>query len=101
MLSNQNGRRQGSVCVWLLSNFVPQFIFFQYLENYRESKLKVFTLFRTVFEAVSYDKARYFCKIFTYFWFYKFSSENIRRILITPKTKFTDSENIQISNSRL
>ena len=27
-------------------------------------------------------------KIYSYFWFYKFTSENVRRILNTPKTKF-------------
>ena len=25
--------------------------------------------------------------IYSYFWFYKITSENVRRILITPKTK--------------
>ena len=43
-----------------------------------------------------HDKAILFCNVFeartllpsNYFWFYKFTSENIRRILITPKTKF-------------
>ena len=35
----------------ILSNFLPQFLFTIYLENYREIKLKVFLLFGTFFEA--------------------------------------------------
>ena len=37
--------------------------YLQCLENYRESKLKVFLLFRTFFK-LSNNKARYFCNVF-------------------------------------
>ena len=89
-LFNQNGCRQGSVCAWFcLTNFLSVII-------YRESKIKVFMLFRT-FSKLSYDKTRYFWNVFdvrtllpnSHFWFYEFTSENFRHILITPKTKFT------------
>ena len=81
----------------ILSNFLLQFLFTVF--NNRESKLKVVLLFRTFFEAFVYDKARYFCNVFdartllpsSYFWFYKFTSENVHHTLITPKTKFTSS----------
>ena len=56
---NQNGRRQESV---------PPSFHLQWLENYRESKLKVFMLFRT-FLKLSYEKARNFCSQI-YIWKY-------------------------------
>ena len=84
-----------------LLHFVKLFctnFYLQCLENYRESKLKVFLFFRT-FSKLSYDRAMYFCNVFeartllpsSYFSFYKFTSENVRRILITTKTKSTSS----------
>ena len=55
MLFNQNGRRQGSVSAWFCLTFCPS-SYLKCLENYRESKLKVFMSFRTSLW-LSYDKA--------------------------------------------
>ena len=74
---------------WLLSNFLPQFLFSACLENYGESKLKVFNMiFRTFFK-LSYDKARYFYNVFgnitllpsSCFCFYKFKVAKLLAIL--------------------
>ena len=51
MLFNQKGRRQGSI----RASFRRQFLFALLIEKYRESKLKVYLLFRT-FLKLSYDK---------------------------------------------
>ena len=82
--SQKNGRRRGSVCASFRLTFCSSFFYLQCLENYRESKLKVFPLFRT-FLRLSYDKASYFSNVFdaqtflssSYFWLYKFTSENV------------------------
>ena len=82
-----------SVCAWFRLNFGPS-CYLQCLENYRVSTLKVvFLMFRTFFW--NFLMIRYFCHASSfatsYLWFHKLTSENVRRILITPKTKFTCS----------
>ena len=58
MLFNQNDCQQESVCAWILSNLLPQFLFTVF-RKHGERTLKAFLLFRT-FVKLSYDKARYF-----------------------------------------
>ena len=87
MPCNQNSRRRGSVCAWFRLNFCPG-CYLQCLENYRVSSLKVVFFW-------NFLMIRYFCHASSfatsYLWFHKLTSENVRRILITPKTKFTCS----------
>ena len=68
--------------------FDPTFMFRKLHRKYVESIYIILDFFK-----VSYDKARYSCNVFhTQFkHFYKFISENLRHISITPKTKFTFS----------
>ena len=75
------------------------FVYLQCLKNYRESKLRIFLLFRRLFLIfltimreifAMFLTLELFCHPVT-FWFYKFTSENVRRIFSTPKTKHTSS----------
>ena len=76
--------------------FLLQFLFtvFRKLPRKVQSTYNIRTFLKP-----PYDEARYFCNVFdaptllpfSYFWFYKFTLENVRCILIPPKTKVTYS----------
>ena len=94
-LFSQNGHRQGSIWAWPCLTLCPSF----YLQCTTEKVSWKLFRYLGLFLKLSHDKARYFCNVFdartlfpfSYFWFHKFTSENVRRIVITPKTKFISS----------